>query len=579
MHADEFEAHVQREVARRVGQQVQALHQQVADQQETIEKCEHDLLKQQAFINQLSSRPTRYATLLDIQNHVDPTRFHPGDNVFVISSDSPYYGMVGKIIADPQSGETVVEGQVWVHLETQRDVRFHIGVEGGERAQIRLIEKDDGSLAVIAFDGKPWEIKTAIGFEVIPGDILKIDAETKQIFGPGREYISGPIHTVLAITDIGVEIEEKGDKKIVPNPRNLPLEEGDRIVLSDEYVILRKLEKDPRRRYKVSQDLNLTWDDIGGLEEAKKELREVLELPYQFPELFAHYSVDPVRGVLFYGPPGCGKTLLARVAAWAMAQQHGKQALESGYIYVKSPEILDKWVGNSEAEIRNLFERGRRHFREHGYKGILAFDEFDAIAPQRGTRRSSDVADTLVPMFLGEMDGLDSEQTKANPILIIMTNRADILDPAITRPGRIDKHIRIDRPTEMSAIDILKIHTDKLPFKKEAERMGALAVASADLYSKSRQLYRVNGEHVFTLGDACSGAMLANLAATAKMVALTRDKDKGTKTGLVTEDFRIAVKRLAKQQQGLNHSFDLWDFAERKGIQPQDMRIERCFGQ
>lgn len=143
----------------------------------------------------------------------------------------------------------------------------------------------------------------------------------------------------------------------------------------------------------------MSWDDVGGLEVAKQELKSALEFPFLYPHLFDHYNIEGLRGVLLYGPPGCGKTLLARVCAYSIAKIHGKQAIDSAYIYVKSPEILDKWVGNTEREIRELFERGRKHYREHGYKAILAIDEADAIMPQRGTRRSSDISDTIVPMF------------------------------------------------------------------------------------------------------------------------------------------------------------------------------------
>jgi len=260
-----------------------------------------------------------------------------------------------------------------------------------------------------------------------------------------------------------------------------------------------------------------------------------------------------------------------------MGNVHGKDIRESGYIFVKGPEILSKWVGNTETEIRELFERGRRHYRQHGYKGILAIDEADAVLPQRGTRRSSDVSDTIVPMFLGEMDGIDAVQTEENPIVILMTNRADILDPAVTRAGRISKHIKVERPTEMTAIDILEIHTKGVPFQDE-DKLSALAIATSDLFSKGRLLYRVNNEHDFTLGDAVNGAMLEALAESAKMIALHRDISNGTKTGIVTEDFRAAIVKLQRQQKGINHSFDLQDFAEKHGIQAKDMQVDRCFG-
>jgi SpoVK/Ycf46/Vps4 family AAA+-type ATPase len=208
----------------------------------------------------------------------------------------------------------------------------------------------------------------------------------------------------------------------------------------------------------------------------------------------------------------------------------------------------------------------------------LAIDEADAIMPQRGSRRSSDMADTIVPMFLGEMDGIDEIQTKENPIVILMTNRADTLDPAITRPGRINRHIKIDRPNELSAMDIMHIHIKDIPFKDNLMKESIVAIAVSDLFSKSRMIYRVNNEHNFTLGNCVNGAMLANIAEIAKMNALHRDMESKSRSGLILEDFRQAIQKVYLQQKGINHSYDLQDFAENVGLQPNNLQLDRCFG-
>jgi proteasome-associated ATPase len=214
--------------------------------------------------------------------------------------------------------------------------------------------------------------------------------------------------------------------------------------------------------------------------------------------------------------------------------QHPRQRRRGvGYIYVKSPEILNKWVGNTELEIRELFERARRHYREHGYKAILAFDEADAIMPQRGTRLTSSIADTIVPMFLGEMDGIDSKQTEENPIVVLLTNRPDTRPRSDSagphQPPHQDRAARRD-----VSIDVLGIHTKKIPFADDEEPMAILAVTASDVFSKTRLLYRVNNEHDFTMGDCVNGAMLENIAQIAKMNALHRDLAEGTKTGVAT---------------------------------------------
>jgi proteasome-associated ATPase len=569
--------HIENEVQRRIARITHQHHQEVDDLKARIREMQGGLTKQLAIIQRLTAEPLYFGTLLRKHNTPDPTLFKVNDAIVVVDPDSEHFSQAGRIV----SSDPVVtdEGVVTVELEdaNQTVTTFAIGTHGA--AQIRLAQKADGTFAVISVDGKPWEVQGIPDLSLDVGEPVKIKADTKQIISRGYDMAAGPICRVLAITEKGVEIEEKGEKRLVVNAKSLPIEEGDRVVVdSGFFIVIEKLERDSRQRYKLTSDLGVTWDEIGGLENAKHQCRQAIELPFKHKDLFAHYKMKKDCGVLLYGPPGCGKTLLAKAAAGAVARLHGKSAVDTGYIYVKSPEILDKWVGNTEAEIRELFERGRRHYRQHGYPAILAFDEFDAIAPQRGTRRSSDVADTIVPMFLGEMDGIDENQTRENPILFVMTNRADILDPAITRPGRISRHIKIERPNADNALDILRIHSDQVPFFKDDTRMTILAVACQDIFSKTRLLYRVNNEHDFTLGDTVNGAMLAAIVQDAKTFAIERDIEANTQTGVIMEDFREAVKKCFREQRGMNHSYDLQDFAEKLGIQPKDMQIERCFG-
>jgi proteasome-associated ATPase len=574
------DSHVEREVQRRVARQSRQHIEEITELRSVIEQCKSDLIRQHNIINRLASDPLAFGYLLKVHNFVDPLCFKTNDEILVIDQDSPHFQKGGRIISGLNNTPVVDEhGCVCVRLVDETEISMSIGIEGKSPAQVRLTQKKDGTYAVVQIDGKPWEVQGVPDLNLKVGDAVKVKPDNKAIIEKAYELSAGPICHVVAVLEDCVEVAHKGDKFLVYNPNNLNLEEGDRIATDASlFSVVKKLPQDARNKYKITADLGSTWDDIGGLDSAKQELRDALELPYMHPDLFKHYNVEALRGVLLYGPPGCGKTLLARVAAWSVANTHGKQASDTGYIYVKAPEILDKWVGNTEREIRELFERARRHFREHGYKAILAFDEADAIMPQRGTRRSSDVADTIVPMFLGEMDGIDSQQTMENPIVILMTNRADVLDPAVTRPGRISRHIKVERPNETSAIDILRIHSQKIPFIKEEEKDVIFAITVTDFFSKTRLLYRVNNEHDFTLGDCVNGAMLSNIAEIAKMNALHRDLDEKTKTGVSLDDFRLAVQKVFRQQRGINHSYDLHDFAERLGIQSSNMQIERCFG-
>jgi proteasome-associated ATPase len=560
---------------------------ELASLKNLLRDCQHRLVHQQTIIKQLTSVPMTFAKLIKVQGHPDPEAFEIYDEVVVIDSSHRYYGQVGKIIVsgsedcsdDYSSSDTVLDnGRVYVVFEDNHEEWFSVGLEGKEQAQVRLTQKEDGTFVTINTNGIACELQGIPDLELQVGDTVKIKSDTKNIVAKSYDLDNGPICQVVAVISDGVEIINKGSKFFVYNPKNLSLEEGDRVVCDrDLFSIVRKLERDNRSRYRVSENFNVTWDDIGGLESAKEDLKNAIELPFKHPELFNYYRCRNSRGILLCGPPGTGKTLLARTCVWSLAQVHGKEVIESAFIFVKGPEILDKWIGNSEAEIRELFERGRRHYRKHGYKAILAIDEADAILPQRGTRHSSDVADTIVPMFLGEMDGIDDQQTEENPIVVLMTNRADILDPAVIRPGRVDCIIKVTRPDQYDSVDVLFIHAKDVPFVDESQRLTWLTIATADLFGKTRVLYKVN-EHLFTLGDAVNGAMLANIIEIAKMNALHRDIDKKTKTGITLEDLRFAVNKTYQQQRGINHDFDLRDFAEKLGIQPHNMKIERYFG-
>jgi proteasome-associated ATPase len=577
MEQDQF---IEQEVQRRLAQNMKRHNEQVAELTSIIADCQNSLIRQHGIIAKLASEPLCFGTLVKVHNSTDANRFSTDDELLVIDQESIHYGKGGKIISGLNNQPVVNdEGKVLVQLTDQVEEWFSVGIEGKGKAQIRLSQKDDGTYAVVSIDGKPWEVRGIPDFDLNPGDPVKVRPDSKQIVSRGYDLDTGIICRVISVSEDGVEVEDKGEKKLVLKPQ-FEVVAGDRVVVDPSYfIVVKKLPAESNQQYRLSTEMKVDWDQIGGLENAKNQCKEFLEMPFENPELFAHYGVQRDCGALFYGPPGCGKTLLARACASSLARIHGKSAAESGYIYVKGPELLDKWVGNTERKIRDLFEMARDHYKQFGYPAILAIDEADSIMPQRGTRRSSDVADTIVPMFLGEMDGIDENETKANPIVIIMTNRPDIIDPAVTRPGRISKHIKIDRPNEETAFDILQIHSRKTPFAPDTPIKETLIVTCADLFSKGRLLYRINGEHDFTLGDAVNGAMLASIAEIAKMNALWRDLKSGSKgTGVKLEDFRNAVQSMYDKQRGFNHAYDIHDFAESKGIQPSDVKVERCFG-
>jgi len=192
------------------------------------------------------------------------------------------------------------------------------------------------------------------------------------------------------------------------------------------------------------------WDDIGGLEDVKRQLREMVEWPIKNPELFEQMGITPPKGILLYGPPGTGKTLLAKAVATES---------EANFIAVKGPEVLSKWVGESEKAIREIFRKARQTA-----PCIIFFDELDAIAPKRGTRLDAGVTERIVNQLLTEMDGIVALK---KVVVIGATNRPDILDTALLRPGRFDRIVYVPPPDKKARLEIFKVHTRKMPLAED----------------------------------------------------------------------------------------------------------------
>ncbi|RLE52016.1 MAG: AAA family ATPase [Candidatus Methanomethylicota archaeon] len=247
---------------------------------------------------------------------------------------------------------------------------------------------------------------------------------------------------------------------------------------------------------------NVRWTDIGGLEEAKRELKEAIEWPIKYPESFKRMGIRPPRGILLYGPPGCGKTLLARAVATES---------EANFISVKGPELLSKWVGESEKAVREIFRKARM-----ASPAIIFLDEIDAIAPMRGLGYGdSRVTERVISQLLTEMDGLVSLE---NVVVIGATNRPDILDPALLRPGRFDRIIYIPPPDYNARLEILKIHTRNVPLADD-----------------------VNLEEIAKVTEGYSGSDLEAVCREAAMAALREDINAQK---VAKRHFEAALKRV-----------------------------------
>jgi len=246
-------------------------------------------------------------------------------------------------------------------------------------------------------------------------------------------------------------------RRVLPNIKpeeEIPQEILQEMIIkkSDFREALREIQPSALREVLV-QVPKVKWDDIGGLESAKQELREAVEWPLKYPDSFERFGVRPPKGVLIYGPPGTGKTLLAKAVA---------NESESNFIAVKGPELLSKWVGESEKGVREVFRKARQTAPT-----VIFFDEIDALASTRaGGSTDSGVTQRVVNQLLTEIDGMEELQDVA---VIAATNRADILDPALVRPGRFDRHVKIEEPDEKGRLEIFKVHTAKMPLADDVD--------------------------------------------------------------------------------------------------------------
>src|SRR5438874_6419949 len=281
------------------------------------------------------------------------------------------------------------------------------------------------------------------GVEVILNEALNIVEVLEQ-------DTQGEVVTVKEhLTDSRVIVIGRGDESHVASLseelRGSTIRVGDALLFDTRSgYVLEKLPKQEIEELVLEEIPDISYDDIGGLERQIEEIRDAVELPFLYAELFAEHQLKPPKGVLLYGPPGCGKTLIAKAVAKSLAQQvrekTGRDDAHSYFLNVKGPELLNKYVGETERQIRLIFQRAKEK-SEEGFPVIVFFDEMDSLFRTRGSGISSDVENTIVPQLLSEIDGVE---TLKNVIVIGASNREDMIDPAILRPGRLDVKIKIE---------------------------------------------------------------------------------------------------------------------------------------
>jgi len=420
--------------------------------------------------------------------------------------------------------------------------------------------------------------KLLVGQEVLLNEAFNII--DVRYFEPAGDVVR--VREVM--TDGRVVVIAHADEEKVLN-RSETMEEiklrvGDYVrVDSKTGLILEKLERPEVEELVLEEVPDITYAEVGGLAEQIEMIRDTVELPYMHRDLFKVYELEPPKGILLYGPPGCGKTLIAKAVANSLAkkvsEQTGNPDVRSYFLNIKGPELLNKWVGETERQIRLIFQRAKEKSDE-GVPVIVFFDEMDSLFRTRGTGISSDVESTIVPQLLSELDGVESLK---NVVVIGASNREDLIDPAILRPGRLDVKIKINRPNPDAAREIFRIYLsdetpldpDELGDREPADAIVEMIEATVTgMYSEDKdneflEVTYANGDReTLYFKDFSSGAMIENIVRRAKKDAIKR-QIAGGGTGVRRSDLMTAIKQEFREHEDLPNTTNPDDWAKISG--------------
>ncbi len=428
-------------------------------------------------------------------------------------------------------------------------------------------------------DLDPAEMKR--GQEVVLNEALNV-----VLARPGED--SGEVVTLKEVLDehraiIYGRADEERVVTLADSLAGVHLRSGDALLLEARSgLVVEKLPRPEVEELVLEEVPDVTYADVGGLDQQIEAITDAVELPYLHRALFGEYRLPAPKGILLYGPPGCGKTLIAKAVANSLAKKvaeaTGNAEARSYFLNIKGPELLNKYVGETERQIRLVFQRAREK-AEEGVPVIVFFDEMDSLFRTRGTGISSDMESTIVPQLLAEIDGVEALR---DVIVIGASNREDLIDPAILRPGRLDVKIKIERPDESAAAQVFSRYlTSDIPIDEaEVESLGggdeAKAIATmidrtvAEMYRSDDEnrflevTYQNGDKEILYYRDFASGAMIENIVRRAKKLAIKREIG-GEGRGIRTADLIESIRQEYKENEDLPNTTNPDDWARISG--------------
>jgi proteasome-associated ATPase len=424
--------------------------------------------------------------------------------------------------------------------------------------------------------------------DLIRGSEVVLNESLNVVLTRGPE-VSGEIVTFKELLDDGrraMIVGRADEERVVELSEHLLGEKvraGDSVLMdSRSGLLLEKLPRPEVEELVLEEVPDISYSDVGGLDSQIEQITDAVELPFLHQDLFIEYKLPAPKGILLYGPPGCGKTLIAKAVANSLAKKvaevSGDKQARSFFLNIKGPELLNKYVGETERQIRLVFQRAREK-SEEGWPVIVFFDEMDSLFRTRGSGISSDIESTIVPQLLTEIDGVEALK---NVIVIGASNREDLIDPAILRPGRLDVKIKISRPTEEAAAQIFSRYLiSSLPLDPTEVKalgggdankavLGMIEQTVAEMYKTDEinqfleVTYQNGDKEVMYFKDFSSGAMIENIVRRAKKLAIKRAIE-GEGRGIRTQDLIDSIHQEFKEHEDLPNTTNPDDWAKISG--------------